>query len=69
MPAPYARRVPAWLLWLLPVLLAVPVTVAWLSWTGRARRPVGTADTVAGFERFRDALARPMAAPDEAPRS
>jgi hypothetical protein len=51
------------LLWLLPVLLAAPVTMAWLSWTSRTRRPVEVAQSVEAYERFRAALARPVTPP------
>lgn len=60
---------PAWLLWLLPVLLAAPVAVAWLSWSGRTRRPVEAADSVQAYERFRDALARPVEQVDRTDRA
>jgi cytochrome c-type biogenesis protein CcmH/NrfF len=52
--------VPVWLLWLLPVLVAPLLGVAWTSWTGRTRGPVEVADSVEQYERFRAALAAPV---------
>ena len=54
---------PSWLLWLLPVLLAPLVGVAWTAWVGRTRRPVQVADSMQAYERFRDAMAAPVPPP------
>jgi hypothetical protein len=53
---------PAWLLWLSGVILAVPVATAWLAFAGRTRH-VEVSDTVAEYERFRAALAKPVHPP------
>ena len=50
---------PTWLLWLLPVLLAPLVAVAWTAWTGRSRGPVDVEESVRAHERFRAAMATP----------
>ena len=59
--------VPDWLLWLLPVPLATAAAIAWAAWTGRARGPADTADSVREHERFRAAMAAPL--PDPVRRS
>lgn len=51
---------PDWLLWLLPVPLATLGAIVWAAWSGRTRGPQDTADGVAEYERFRQALARPV---------
>ena len=51
---------PDWLLWLLPVPLATAGAIAWTAWSSRTRGPQDTADGVAEYERFRQALARPV---------
>jgi hypothetical protein len=45
----------AWLL--IPVLGAVAATL-WAGWAGRARRSIGDVDSLAGYERFREAMAK-----------
>ncbi len=45
----------AWLL--IPVMGAVAATV-WAGWAGRARRATGDVDSLAGYERFREAMAK-----------
>ena len=47
---------PAWLLWLLPLPVATLGAIAWTSWSARSRRPAQAFDSVADFQRFRDAL-------------
>ena len=54
---------PDWLLWLLPVLLAPLVAVAWTAFASRTRGPVEAIDSVQAYERFRQALATPVPAP------
>lgn len=49
-------RMPAWLLWLLPLPLATVGAIAWTSWSARSRRPVEAFSSVEDFERFRAAL-------------
>ena len=53
----YPRRVPDWLLWLLPVPLATAGAIAWAAWSSRTRGPQDAADGVAAYARFRAALA------------
>ena len=54
---------PDWLLWLLPVLLAPVLAVAWTAFASRTRGPVEAMDSVQAYERFRQALATPVPAP------
>lgn len=54
---------PAWLLWLLPVPAAGVAAVVWTSWASRARGPVEAIDSVAAYDRFRQALTAPVPAP------
>ena len=54
---------PSWLLWLAPVPLATLAAVAWTAWSGRARGPGRTEDSLQAYERFRDALGGPPAPP------
>ncbi len=54
---------PAWLAWLLPVLLAPGVAAAWTAWSGRERGPERPEDSVAQHARFRAALHEPGRAP------
>lgn len=56
---------PDWLLWLLPVPLATAGAVVWAAWSNRTRGPQDPADGVAAYERFRDALARPVRRDDD----
>jgi len=51
---------PAWLAWLLPVLLAPAGAIAWTAWSGRSRGPAGTEDTLQAHERFRKAFSEPV---------
>ena len=45
----------AWLT--IPVVGAVVATV-WAAWAGRTRRSAGDVDSLAGYERFREAMAK-----------
>lgn len=54
---------PVWLLWLLPVLLAPLVAIAWTAFASRTRGPVQAMDSVQAYERFRHALATPVPPP------
>lgn len=60
---------PVWLAWLLPVPSATLAAVAWNAWSGRERRPLAVAETIAAHERFRAALSTDGAtgAPTAAP--
>jgi len=55
--------VPVWLIWLLPVLLAPLVAIAWTAFASRSRGPVEAMDTVQAHERFRQAMAAPVPVP------
>lgn len=50
---------PAWLAWLLPVLLAPVLAAVWNLWSGRERGPDRPEDSVAEHARFRAALTGP----------
>ena len=54
---------PVWLLWLLPVLLAPLLAIAWTAFASRTRSPVEAIDSVQAYERFRQALATPVPTP------
>ena len=54
---------PVWLLWLLPVLLAPLVAIAWTAFASRTRGPVEAMDSVQAYERFRQALSTPVPPP------
>ncbi len=56
---------PVWLLWLLPVLLAPLLAIAWTAFASRTRGPVEAMDSVQAYERFRRALATPVPVPRE----
>ncbi|AEW96423.1 MULTISPECIES: hypothetical protein [Streptomycetaceae] len=45
----------AWLL--IPVGGAIAATL-WAGWAGRSRRAAGDVDSLAGYERFREAMAK-----------
>ncbi len=60
---------PVWLAWLLPVLLAPLLAVAWTSWRSRDRGPVEARESVEAYERFRRALTSPTPPAVPAPRS
>ena len=42
--------------WIIPVV-ATTGAIAWVSWVGRPRRPKEAYDSVAAYQRFRDAIA------------
>ena len=50
---------PSWLLWLAPVPLATLGAIAWTAWSTRSRGPAEASESVAAYERFRNALATP----------
>ena len=58
---------PEWLLWLLPVLLAPLLAIAWTAWAGRSRGPVEAIDSVEAYERFRTAMSSPVPQPRRRP--
>ncbi len=45
----------AW--WVIPGI-GVLVAMAWAAWAGRTRRATGDVDSLAGYERFREAMAK-----------
>ena len=45
------------LLWLMFPLLVTLAAVVWAAWSGRARGPAQTDDSIAAHERFRRAMA------------
>ena len=58
-PAPPLRKVialPAWILWLSPVIVSPMIAVVWTSWASRPRGPVQAMETVEHFDKFRAAL-------------
>ena len=58
---------PSWLVWLLPVPVATLSAVAWAAWRARPRGPADPRDSVADYERFRQALG-PSSPPGRRPR-
>ena len=54
---------PVWLLWLLPVLLATLLAIAWTAFASRTRGPVEAIDSVQAYERFRRRSPRPCPRP------
>ncbi|MCU1599585.1 MAG: hypothetical protein JWO22_294 [Frankiales bacterium] len=59
---------PAWILWLSPVIVAPLIAVFWISWYSRPRGPVEAMQTVQQHDRFRAALTQPVPAPRPAGR-
>lgn len=51
---------PAWILWLCPVVIAPMLAVAWTSWASRTRGPEEAYGTVAQYDRFRQAMDAPV---------
>jgi hypothetical protein len=51
---------PAWILWLSPVIVSPLLAVLWTSWASRPRGPVQAIETVDEYERFRAALTTPL---------
>ena len=47
---------PAWILWLSPVIVSPMVAVVWTSWAARPRGPVEAMETVEQYDKFRAAL-------------
>jgi len=58
-----ARRMPAWILWLSPVVVMPVLAVVWTSWATRPRGPVQAITTVQEYDAFRRAMAAPVPAP------
>ena len=54
---------PAWILWLSPVIIAPLLAVVWMSWAARPRGPVEAMQTVQQYDRFRAALTEPVPSP------
>ena len=54
---------PAWILWLSPVIVAPLLAVFWTSWAARPRGPVEAMQTVEQYDRFRAALTQPVPDP------
>ena len=54
---------PAWILWLSPVIVAPMLAVVWTSWASRPRGPVEAMQTVEQYDRFRAALTQPVPEP------
>jgi hypothetical protein len=53
---------PAWILWLSPVIIAPLLAVVWTSWASRPRGPVEAMQTVQQYDRFRAAMTQPAPA-------
>ena len=51
---------PAWILWLSPVIVAPLLAVAWTSWASRPRGPEEAIETVEEYDRFKAALTTPL---------
>jgi hypothetical protein len=47
------------LAWLAIPVAATLVAIGWVTWTGRSRRPADAHDSVARYERFRQAIEGP----------
>jgi cytochrome c-type biogenesis protein CcmH/NrfF len=47
---------PAWILWLSPVIVAPLLAVLWITWAARERGPEEARETVQKYDRFRAAL-------------
>ncbi|MGB8651086.1 MAG: hypothetical protein WCD35_10540 [Mycobacteriales bacterium] len=60
---------PAWILWLSPVIVAPLLAVLWTSWASRPRGPVEAIETVQQYDRFRAAIAGAETAPVPEPRA
>ena len=54
---------PAWILWLSPVIVSPLLAVVWTSWASRPRGPVEAIETVEQHQRFRAALTAPVPDP------
>lgn len=65
-PSPASRKaaaLPAWILWLSPVIVAPLLAVFWTSWAARPKGPVEAMQTVEQYDRFRAALTQPVPEP------
>ena len=62
----YAPSMPAWILWLSPVIVSPLLAVVWTSWASRPRGPVEAIETVEQHQRFRAALTAPVPQPRKA---
>lgn len=51
-----ATALPAWILWLSPVIVSPMLAVVWTSWASRPRGPVEAMETVEAYDRFRAAI-------------
>ncbi|HUR51524.1 MAG TPA: hypothetical protein VMZ11_05325 [Mycobacteriales bacterium] len=47
---------PAWILWLSPVIVAPVLAVLWVTWAARPKGPEEARETVQRYDRFRAAL-------------
>jgi hypothetical protein len=47
---------PAWILWLSPVIVAPLLAVLWITWAARPKGPEEARETVQRYDRFRAAL-------------
>jgi cytochrome c-type biogenesis protein CcmH/NrfF len=47
---------PAWILWLSPVIVAPFLAVLWITWAARPKGPEEARETVQQYDRFRAAL-------------
>jgi hypothetical protein len=47
---------PAWILWLSPVIVAPLLAVAWITWAARPKGPEEAREGVEQYDRFRAAL-------------
>ncbi len=59
---------PAWILWLSPVIVSPMLAIAWMSFAARPRGPVAAMETVEQYDRFRAALTTPVVIPESRPR-
>ena len=58
---------PAWILWLSPVIVAPLLAVLWITWAARPKGPQEARETVEEYGRFKAALSEPVQ-PDSAAR-
>jgi hypothetical protein len=63
-----AAALPAWILWLSPVIVAPLIAVFWIAWYSRPRGPVEAMQSVQQHDRFRAALTQPLPEPRRARR-
>ncbi|MBY8888257.1 hypothetical protein K7472_25960 [Streptomyces sp. PTM05] len=55
------------LAWLLIPVIGVVTATLWAGWAGRNRKKAGDNDSLAGYERFREAMAKSSTAGDPDP--